>query len=188
MDKTTWRKLLKAQRKAMTKEQVAISSRLVSEQILASTLYKKANSILGYLAFGQELNIDAVLKQALLEGKKVYVPYIISATEFVAAELRDMEHFDLDRYGIRSVRKPLSTMAPAELELILVPAVAFARDGMRMGMGAGYYDRFLPQAKQAVMLGIAYEALLQDKLPADEHDVAVQYLVTEGGLKAITPK
>ena len=69
----------------------------------------------------------------------------------------------------------------------MVPGVAFGRDGSRMGMGAGYYDRFLPRAKQAVTVGVAYDCLLQASLPTDEHDVKMQYLVSESGIITLAP-
>lgn len=185
MTKNELRKQLRAQRQALTSEQVAASSRQVCAQILASEAYGKAKSILGYLAFGNELNVDAVLAQALAAGKRVYVPYIISPTEFVAAELRDMQSFAYDRFGIRTVKPPLHILEPSRLDLVLVPAVAFAQDGHRLGMGAGYYDRFLPQCHQAVKLGVGYAALLQASLPCDAYDVAVDVLATEQGILTI---
>ena len=120
-------------------------------------------------------------------GKTVAVPHIVSATSFVPVRLQNMQDFDLDRYGIRMVRPPLEELAPEGLDLVLVPGVAFGRDGSRMGMGAGYYDRFLPQAKQAVTMGVAYDCLMQESLPCDEYDVKMQYLVSESGIITLAP-
>lgn len=186
MDKAKLRRELKARRNAIAPEQVIESSKQLCEHILACSAYKEAKTILGYLAFGKELNLDLLLTKALEDGKKVYVPHIVSATEFVAAELKSMDDFALDRYGIRCLKEPIETIGPGKLDLILVPAVAFAKDGNRLGMGAGYYDRYLVQCPQAVKIGVAYQALMQDSLPKDRYDVAVPYIVTEGGIaKAI---
>lgn len=182
MDKKELRKQLKAQRNALSLEEVRSSSKLVTSFILESEVYKKAQHILGYLAFGKELNVDAVLLQALKDGKQVYVPHIISSTEFEAVKLESFQNLVLDCYGIRSVAESVKVLKPEKLDLVLVPAVAFAKDGSRLGMGAGYYDRFLLKCPQAVKLGMAYKALLQEKLPADAYDVPVQYLVTEEGI------
>lgn len=137
---------------------------------------------MGYLAFSRELNIDAVLQVALNEGKQVYVPQIISATEMRPVRLYKLEQLVLDQYGIRSVAPPVETISPEELDLVLIPGLAFDRQGGRMGMGAGYYDRFLPHTKQAAWLGIAYDQLLQASLPQDAYDVPVPQLVTESGI------
>lgn len=186
LTKAEARQQLLKQRRAVANAHGAASSTKVCQHILTSDAYKKAQCILGYLAFGPELNVDAVLEQALLDGKKLCVPHIISSTVFEAAKLEDMEHFTLDRYGIRSVAEPVEHIAPETIDLVLVPAVAFARNGGRMGMGAGYYDRFLLRCKQAELLGVAYEELLQEELPLDEHDIVIPKLVTEGGVVKTT--
>ena len=184
--KQTLRRQLLKQRTALSKLHGGESSARVCQHILESEAYKRAQCILGYLAFGAELNVDEVLRRALKDGKKVCVPYIVSQTVFEAAEIHDLEHFVLDRYGIRTVAEPVTVLLPGQIDLILVPGVAFAKKGTRMGMGAGYYDRFLLRVPQAELLGIVYEELLQDSLPYDEYDVLIPYLVTEGGVVQTT--
>lgn len=182
MNKKELRKLLKAQRNALTMEMVQQSSRLVAQQILACDAFQRANYVMGYLAFGKELSVDIVLEEALRLGKQVYVPYITSATEFIPVRLYSMdstESFVLDRYGIRTPKEPYESGKAEALDLVLVPGVAFGRDGSRIGMGAGYYDRFLLGAKQAISLGVAYDKLLQDSIPSEEYDLPVDYIVTE---------
>ncbi len=184
-DKAELRRRLKKQRAALSMEQAAAGSEQAVRHILACDAYRKARCIMGYLSFGRELSVDPVLEQALADGKLVAVPQIISATEMRAVLLRDMHSFEPDRYGIRSVREPVKEAEPSALDLILVPGVAFGRDGSRMGMGAGYYDRFLPRAVNAVLLGVAYDALLQESLPCDAHDVRMHFLASESGIRKI---
>lgn len=81
--------------------------------------------------------------------------------------------------------EPAVLVDPADIDLLLVPGVAFGRDGSRMGMGAGYYDRFLLRAPQAITIGVAYDSLLQEHLPMDEYDILVQYLVSETGIEKL---
>ena len=188
MDQIELRKKLKALRNNLTQEEVSASSRLVAEKILACDAYRKAQHIMGYLAFGKELSVDEILKQALADGKHVYVPEIISQTEIRAVELESFTDFAYDRFGIRSVPEPVKVCNPKILDLVLVPAVAYDRAGNRMGMGAGYYDRFLPQTENAIKIGVAYDALLQDELPYNEYDVPVPYLVSESGIVKIEGK
>ncbi len=142
---------------------------------------------MGFLAFGKELSVDLVLAQALADGKMVAVPLITSPKKFVAVRLRDMQNFALDRYGIRTALPPVQEVAPEAIDLALVPGVAFGRDGSRLGMGAGYYDRFLLEAVRAVRMGVAYDSLLQDTLPTEAYDVGMHFLVSESGVKAIAP-
>ena len=180
-EKVELRKYFKRLRSQLTAEQAAASSLLTARQILACDAYRKASCIMGYLAFGNELSVDLVLQQALRDGKTVAVPLVQSATEMAPVQLENMLNFELDRYGIRSVRQP------QQLDLVLVPGVAFGRDGSRLGMGAGYYDRFLPQAENALLMGIAYDAFIQPSLPRDEFDVLVQLLASESGITTLSP-
>lgn len=182
LNKKDVRTQLLARRKAFTQKQVLRSSELVAKNILDSAAYKKAQVILGYLAFGRELSIDIVLEQALSHGKLLAIPHIVSQTDFEAVRLSSMEGFVLDRYGIRSVAEPVEVIDPKHIDLILVPGVAFARNGARLGMGAGYYDRFLLRAAQAEIMGVAYEELLTEGLPMDEYDIYMQKIVTEQGV------
>ena len=190
-EKVELRKYFKRLRSQLTAEQAASGSLLTARQILACDAYRKASCIMGYLAFGNELSVDLVLEQALADGKTVAVPLVQSATEMAPVQLQNMLNFELDRYGIRSVRQPANVHAellqPQQLDLVLVPGVAFGRDGSRLGMGAGYYDRFLPQAENALLMGIAYDAFIQPSLPRDEFDVLVQLLASESGITTLSP-
>lgn len=184
--KTELRNNLKKLRTGFSREQVTASSLQVSRNILACDAYRKAKCIMGYLAFGNELSIDLVLSQALADGKIVAVPHIISSVDMISVHLRNMDDFDLDRYGIRSIRCPFEKVLPQTLDLILVPGVAFGSDGSRLGMGAGYYDRFLPQADKALFMGIAYDQLIQPQLPADNYDIFMQCLASESGITTLS--
>lgn len=184
--KTELRNNLKKLRTGFSREQVTASSLQVSRNILACDAYRKAKCIMGYLAFGNELSIDLVLSQALADAKIVAVPHIISSVDMISVHLRNMDDFDLDRYGIRSIRCPFEKVLPQTLDLILVPGVAFGSDGSRLGMGAGYYDRFLPQADKALFMGIAYDQLIQPQLPADNYDIFMQCLASESGITTLS--
>ena len=184
-EKQELRKHLKALRNELSPAQVSRSSDKIAQHILACDAYKNAKLIMGYLAFGKELSVDRVLLQALADGKRVVVPFITSPTEMEAAVFTGMENLCLDRFRIRCVAEPAVFVDTAAIDLLLVPGVAFGRDGSRMGMGAGYYDRFLLRAPQAITLGVAYDSLRQEHLPMDEYDIPVQYLVSETGIEKL---
>lgn len=178
MMKQQLRKELKSLRNQLSTAQVEAWSQKICTNILTAPQYSQADVIFGYLAFGNEPNIDAVLQQALLDGKTVCVPQILSATEICALQLSSFDDLQAGPYGIRSVGAG-NVIAPQQLELVLVPGVGFAPNGSRLGMGAGYYDRFLAQAGNAVLLGVTYNALLRAELPVEPYDRPVQYIVTE---------
>lgn len=179
MKKQQLRKELKSLRNQLSRDQVDRWSKEICANIMLSPQYRQADVIFGYLAFGNEPNIDIVLEQARLAGKTVCVPQIISETEICAVRFEGFGQLSLDRYGIRSVSGTDVVINPHEIALVLVPGVGFAKNGNRIGMGAGYYDRFLAQVDKAVLMGVTYNALLCRKIPVDDYDKAVQYLVTE---------
>jgi 5-formyltetrahydrofolate cyclo-ligase len=85
------------------------------------------------------------------------------------------------------VREPAETVTgiivPADIKLILVPGLAFTRDGQRLGRGGGFYDRFLAQLPaHAVKLGVCFDLQMVAELPAELHDQRVDAVITESGL------
>lgn len=87
------------------------------------------------------------------------------------------------------VREPASTpettVAPAEIDLILVPGLAFTRDGLRLGRGGGFYDRFLALLPAStIKLGVCFDTQIVETLPAEPHDHPLDMVVTETGFLA----
>ena len=185
MSKKIERKLLQAKRAALTEEEVCSNSILIAKRILGSELYKKADIIMGYLAFSKEASVDFVLQQALAGGKIVCVPQVVYGLNFMqAVRLMEMGNMCLDKFSIRTPKEPCEIISPQTVDLILVPGVGFTKLGARMGMGKGYYDRFLPQATQAATMGVAHAIQVVDEISIDEYDINMQYLVTEKSLVA----
>ncbi|RKX96232.1 MAG: 5-formyltetrahydrofolate cyclo-ligase, partial [Spirochaetes bacterium] len=71
----------------------------------------------------------------------------------------------------------------SKLDLIIAPGLAFTKKGERLGYGGGYYDRFLSKYSEIPVCALTYEALITDSLPVKENDIAVDYLITEKGIK-----
>lgn len=84
-------------------------------------------------------------------------------------------------FGMAEPAADLPVIPPEDVQLALVPGLAFDRQGGRLGYGGGYFDRFL-QGFTGVSLGVIYQALLLEHLPRGEHDVPVSWIVTEVGL------
>lgn len=179
MDKIQLRKELKSLRNRLSKEDVAEKSGLICHNILNSAAYKNAETVFAYLAFGNEVNADAVIEQALLDGKTVCVPLVIGAHEMQAVKLSSLTAVTEGAYGIRTVQKNASVIDEQQIDFVLVPGLGFDLSGGRIGMGAGFYDRFLIKCINAVKAGITYDILLRSKIICDEHDVKMDYVITE---------
>ena len=92
----------------------------------------------------------------------------------------------LHPFGMAEPAPDLPIIPPGEVQLALVPGLAFDRLGRRLGYGGGYFDRFLCDFT-GVSLGVIFQALLFDHLPCCEHDVPVKWIVTEVGLLHTNP-
>jgi 5-formyltetrahydrofolate cyclo-ligase len=95
----------------------------------------------------------------------------------------DPQRLVFHSFGMAEPDPELPAVPAQEIELVLVPGLAFDRRGWRLGYGGGYFDRFLKECR-GTSLGVTYEALLLENLPRDEHDMPMQWIVTE---KKISP-
>ena len=162
------RKELKSLRNRLSKAEVAAKSSKVCARIIATNAYADAKTVLAYLAFGNEVNIDAVINDALQKGKTVCVPLVTGAHTMQAVQLKALADVQIGAYGIRTAAQNAPVIAPQQIDMVLVPGVGFDLSGGRIGMGAGY-----------VKTGITYGILLRDEIICDEHDVKMDYVITE---------
>ena len=116
------------------------------------------------------------LFQKTLSLKKLYLPKIRTADDFHA--IRVQAPLKLEP-GLKGVPEPEKGEEAETLDLILVPGVVFDPKGQRLGMGKGYYDRFLPRYPQALKIGLAYEEQMVEKLPVSSYDVPVDLVITD---------
>ncbi len=79
--------------------------------------------------------------------------------------------------GIPAPGEELPSLAPADIDLLVVPGVAFSETGLRLGYGGGYYDRFIPRCTQARVLALAFAEQMAGFIPCDEHDVCLPQVI-----------
>lgn len=157
----------------------------ILDRFYESRYYKEAKDIFIYISYGSEINTKKIINRALKENKKIYVP----RTEFItktmdAVEITSLGNLKENSYGILEPLKESAGINPNELDLIVVPGVAFDRNGGRMGYGAGFYDRYFikinkDNVKRITKLALAYDFQVIDKVPMDEQDIPVNYVITE---------
>jgi 5-formyltetrahydrofolate cyclo-ligase len=143
----------------------------------------RAKAVLGYAAFGSEVDLDPYLRTLIARGVGVFLPWVEGAALGVG-RVRDL---DADLVpGWRGVREPrVSGRRPARpdrLHAVLVPGIAFDRRGNRLGYGGGHFDRLLAGlARDTLIVGVAFEVQLVDAVPVAGHDRPVDVVVTETG-------
>lgn len=159
-------------------------SRAVVESVCGLADYRNARAVLGYLNFGSELTAELWVQQALDDGKQVLLPRVNRASKQLDVfEVHDLRH-DVAP-GLWGIREPVVQRCTrfdtlGELDFILLPGVAFTRDGARLGYGGGFYDKLLARIPhQPALVAGTFELQVVDEIPQESTDCRVQWLVTE---------
>lgn len=177
MDKVALRKKMKTVLKEAEKE-LPLFSYQAGMYALTLPAYVNAQIIMCYNAMRYEMNPSFFVDAASRAGKQIAYPVCIGPHTMQAYIPLDDEAWAVDAYGIRI---PLSSrsifVAPEQVDLIIVPGLAFDADGGRLGRGAAYYDNYLSQTN-AYRVGFCSEIQLIDHLPMDQHDMRMHALAT----------
>lgn len=145
--------------------------------------FKNANKVMCYASMGDEVQLRPLVQRWLELGVTVTMPRVISKGLMEAATLPDLDSLVEGEYGILTPDPAKSqVIAPEELDVIIVPGVAFNTRGERLGMGAGFYDAFMAKAVNAKRIALAYSCQLVSTIPMEEHDARVHKIITEQGI------
>ena len=181
--KDNLRKNILIERKNMRIEDVTDFSNKIIDTIKELPEFKNSKNIMLYLSFNNEVNTYPLVKWCLDNDKTVIAPYCIQCNkEIVPYKITNLEN-DLIKstFGVMEPKQDLLEKVNIEdIDLILVPGVAFDEHCNRIGFGAGYYDRFLcKKSKNTPAIGMAYNYQIIDKVPTDEYDVPLDFIITE---------
>ena len=181
--KKVLRKQLRAKRRAMEHEKKAACDALLVAHTLATKEFQSASTIFLYAPLSDEPNLLPLAEAALAQGKQVAFP--ISHTDTHTLTFHTVDSIDALYEGAYGILEPPCN-APIITDtrgvLCIVPALAFDKQGFRLGYGGGYYDRLLSDF-QGVSLGLFYHEFLQNELPRGSLDRAVELLISEKGVR-----
>ena len=146
-------------------------NKTITESVLESEQYKNADKIFAYWSVDSEVDTHDIIAKALSDGKRVALPKCTDKNGnmkfYYIASLADLVD---GMYGIKEPPEDFIAEDYTENSLCLVPALAFDKEGYRLGYGKGYYDRFLSDISP-YKLGICKKELLLEKLPYSEYDI-----------------
>lgn len=175
------RKML-ALRRALSDDEAVKKAESLTSWILTLPEYKKAKRIMAFLAMKGESNLDGLIARALSDGKEVYVPVCLPERQMEAGRFLDMDHFVRGPLGLRDLPKGYDTVSPEKLDLVLVPGVACDREGNRLGMGAGYYDRYLVHVPFEKRIAALWDFQVAEAIPSEPFDERMAKIVTDKGI------
>jgi len=181
--KNNLRKNMLIKRKNMSQQDVSTFSTKIMDKIMKLPQFINCKNIMLYISFNNEVDTYKLARWCLNNDKTVIAPYCIkSCIKIIPFIINNLET-DLTKstFGIMEPKHDILMKANIEnIDLIIVPGVVFDENCNRIGFGAGYYDRFLPmKMKNTPTIGIAYDYQITDKVPADEYDVPLNFIITE---------
>ena len=162
----------------------AAHSATITERLLQLPAYRQADAVLGYMNFGAEFASELWVERVLADGKRLALPKVNRHTNHL--DLYWVE--DLENQlaaGLWGIREPVVERCERldtsnEVEFVLLPGVAFTRDGARLGYGGGYYDKLLASmAQRPALVAAAFALQIVEALPQEATDVRVEWVITE---------
>lgn len=146
---------------------------------------ESAACVLAYLSLPDEVSVDGWIAEALDRGVRVCVPRVEwDSGSMEPVLLGRMGHWTVGRHGLRGPAAGAAVVPIEEVGAVLVPGLGFDMRGRRLGRGGGFYDRLLARLPVSVWrIGVAAEARVVERLPADEWDENLDMLVTESGTR-----
>lgn len=173
------RQKMLAMRRALSANETESRSSSLKENILSLPEYKNAKKIMAFLAMKGESNLDGFIRQALLDGKEVYIPVCLPERQMEAGRLIDMEHFEKGPLGLRNLPAGYEVTSPESLDLVLIPGLAVSQEGIRLGMGAGYYDRYLARVPFEKRVAALWDFQVIPDIPSEPFDQKIAKIVTD---------
>lgn len=170
--KQSLRELLIQKRRMMSAEERTAQSELILSQLEKMTVFREAKTVLLYYPKNNEVDVLPLFKR--YKRDKVLLLPVTHRNGMTANPYEGNDKMHRGKVGI-----PEPTTPPFEgnIDVIIVPAVAFDKEGNRLGRGGGYYDRFLKKQTHATIIGVGYDFQLVDEVPVRKHDQKMHRII-----------
>lgn len=178
MTKKELRKHIKSQLLGYSAEQLASFSHTLCETLKNSSQIIDSDCIMAFYPLWDEIDIKPFISHALSCNKTILLPEVTDGENMQLRQLTPNAPMTLGALGTSVPEGEVFTNYNA-IDSVIVPGVAFDKQGNRMGRGKGYYDRFLPLMENAYKIGVCFPfQLLQETMPHEEHDIKMDEVIT----------
>lgn len=175
--KSNLRKILLQKRDSISHDLIEISSKQIHKNLRKNPEYQQAEVIGSYFPIGSEVKTQDIMQEILESGRTLLLPKVIG-NKLSFRKVQDIKNLERSKFGIMEPKDYCEEIT--NIDLILVPTVAITTDGVRLGYGYGYYDRFLFDSKTA-SVSLTYSTQIVKSIPSSEHDIKIDWIVTEDG-------
>ncbi len=177
------RKKVISERDQLTEQDIAEKSRLIGEKLFSLPAYRNAETIMYFISFGSEVDTRFMVEETIRQSKAALAPKPRpQERKMIPSRILDWDN-DLvpGAYNIPEPREEaLRPYQPDEIDLLIVPGVAFDLKGNRLGYGGGYYDRFFELLKPGTpLVALVYDLQVVPEVPVEKWDRRVDLIITE---------
>jgi 5-formyltetrahydrofolate cyclo-ligase len=168
---------MKTRRNQLEAEQMQYKSISIARRLNDLMPVQNAKTIMGYASIKNEVNLESFYEEQRQIGKTILLPRV-DGDQIAAVEWKGWQETKVSSFGIC---EPLGESFPVEeIDVVLVPGLAFDGNGFRLGYGRGFYDRFLPELRSnAFKCGICYEFQVVESVFPHANDIPMHWIVTE---------
>ena len=205
-EKQALRTTLRARLAEMGDDEIARQSQVVADKVLSLPEYKSARGVACFLSMRKEFNTRPLVEAIIRDGKTLYLPRVESAKErtmsmLKAESIEDLDAWPKSKWGIPEPPKDGPPRLEAldeesDLDMVLVPGLAFDSELRRLGQGAGFYDRWLSRAMELrklpssfggamepiKLVGVTLDDLMVPRVPTDKYDMLMDRVVCPSAL------
>ena len=173
MDKNILRKEILERRNYLELDNKSKYDKVIFEKLINSDIYKKSKKIFTYISFGSEVDTKKFINYAISDNKdKVN-------KEMLAIKINSLNNMNVDKLGILEPKYVDKSKIGDKFDLIIMPGVAFDKNGNRIGYGGGYYDKYISKINdKCVKLALAYELQIVENIKSEIHDIKVDFIIT----------
>ncbi len=183
MNKEKIRKDILQRRLSLSSEEIKNKSNQIFLNLVKTTEFLNSQNIMFYVATRSEAQTEEMIKASLKMGKRIFVPIILpDCINLAPSRLINFDReLEKGKKGILEPKKEYRRLFPPEnIELIILPGIAFDLAGNRIGRGLGYYDNFLKKVSPSTkLIALAFEMQIIEKVPAHRNDIPVRKIITE---------
>jgi 5-formyltetrahydrofolate cyclo-ligase len=177
--KTELRHRMRGVRRALSADARGLRSERVWERVRAREEWAAARTVLLFVSMKTEVDTRAAAEAAWAAGVRVCAPRVTPEGLVIHEWQRDVECTEAGAMRVPEPPADAPEVAPEEVDLVVVPALALDERGARIGYGAGYYDQLLPRLPRALRIGVAFDFQLVAEVPETEGDERVHLVITD---------
>ncbi|KKP70184.1 5-formyltetrahydrofolate cyclo-ligase [candidate division CPR3 bacterium GWF2_35_18] len=153
----------------------------IQKHLYSLDLFQKSKMICFYISTKEEVDTkEIIIKELFLNEREIVVPKIHKGS-LKLYKINKWIDLEIGKYGIEEPKKGMLEVDIEKIDLFIVPGVAFDKNCVRLGHGGGYYDKLL-QKTRAMKIGLGYYFQILPKIPYEEHDERLDYIISERGI------